>query len=169
MIKVFLICIGIPCLSFAQNDFETRYFTINATSLPDMSGIPSILDILPKTTKGSFTLGEAPTYQNALNTNTINTHNYWQPVDIGLAMNSNTITYSNTQFNASKLQEKQFGFSISGNGGVTSFEFSDGETKVRNDVYKEQGAPFLINSYQQRPYYRRNPFRVNRSMINFDN
>ena len=62
-----------------------------------------------------------------------------------------------------RLQEKQFGFSIQGNGGNTSFEFGDGQTRVRNDVYKDQSTPFLLNGYQ-RPYYRTNPFRVNRGV-----
>mgnify|MGYP000329873804 CR=1 FL=1 len=63
--------------------------------------------------------------------------------------------------------EKQFGISIQGNGGNTSFEFGDNQTRVRNDVYKEQGMPFLQNRYQ-RPYYRANPFRVNRGVY-YDN
>ena len=91
------------------------------------------------------------------------TSNYWQPVDIAQAMTSSTIAYNNSQFDTSKLKEKQFGFSIQGNGGNTSFEFSDGKTRVRNDVYKEQGMPFLQNRYQ-RPYNTINPFRVNRGI-----
>jgi hypothetical protein len=159
----------IPLLSFSQNDFETRYFTIDATSLEELPSIPSILDTMPET-KGSFTLGEAPSYQDALNANSININNYWQPVDIASAMTSKTITYSNKKFSTSKLQEKQFGISISGNGGNTTFDFSDGQTQVRNEVYQEQRTPFLLNPYnQQQTYYNRNPFRVNRSTIDLSN
>ena len=84
-----------------------------------------------------------------------------------MAMASNTVAYNNDQFNTTKLQEKQFGISTQGNGGNTSFEFGDNQTRVRNDVYKEQGMPFLQNRYQ-RPYYRANPFRVNRGVY-YDN
>lgn len=157
------LCICLPLLSFAQNDFETRYYTIDAKSLTDIPSIPSILDAMPEAPKGSFTLGEAPSYKDALNASTINPNNYWQPVDIASAMASNTIPYNNKQFSTSKLQEKQFGFSISGNGGTTSFEFSDGETRVKNDVYEEQGVPFLVNPYQS--FYRRRPYGVRRSTI----
>jgi len=150
-------------MSFSQNDFETRYYTINANTLIIPPSIGSVLDEMPDKINSSFTLGEAPSYQNTLNTNAISTSNYWQPVDIALAMTSNTVAYNNSQFNTTKLQEKQFGFSIQGNGGNTSFEFGDGQTRVRNDVYKDQSTPFLQNGYQ-RPYYRTNPFRVNRGV-----
>ena len=150
-------------ISFSQNDFETRYYTIGPTSLVVPTSIESVIDEMPDKINSSFTLGEAPSYQNTLNTNAISPSNYWQPVDIAMAMASNTIAYNNSQFDTSRLKEKQFGFSIQGNGGNTSFEFSDGQTRVRNDVYKEQGMPFLQNRYQ-RPYYRTNPFRVNRGV-----
>jgi len=150
-------------ISFSQNDFETRYYTIGPRSLVSPSSIAFVLDQKPNKIKSSFTLGEAPSYQNTLNTNAISTSNYWQPVDIAQAMTSSTIAYNNSQFDTSKLKEKQFGFSIHGNGGNTSFEFSDGKTRVRNDVYKEQGMPFLQNRYQ-RPYNTINPFRVNRGI-----
>lgn len=154
-------------MSFSQNDFETRYYTINANSLIIPPSIKSVIDEMPDKINTSFTLGEAPSYQNTLNTNAISTSNYWQPVDIAMAMASNTVAYNNDQFNTTKLQEKQFGISIQGNGGNTSFEFGDNQTRVRNDVYKEQGMPFLQNRYQ-RPYYRANPFRVNRGVY-YDN
>ena len=154
-------------MSFSQNDFETRYYTINANSLIIPPSIKSVIDEMPDKINSSFTLGEAPSYQNTLNTNAISPSNYWQPVDIAMAMASNTIAYNNSQFDTSRLKEKQFGFSIQGNGGNTSFEFSDGQTRVRNDVYKEQAMPFLQNGYQK-PYYRANPFRVNRGVY-YDN
>jgi hypothetical protein len=153
----------IPFLSFSQNDFETRYYVINAESLPEPPSIPSILDEIPKK-KGSFTLGDAPTYLNVRNANSINTTNYWQPVDIASAMQSNTISYSNKQFNVSRLQQKQFGFSVTGNGGSTNFEFSDGETRVTNQVYQQQLSPLVLDPYQ--PYFRRNPYRTNRTPFN---
>lgn len=156
-IVMVVFCIG-TC--YSQNDFETRYYTIDARSLISPAGIAFVLEQTPGRVKSSFTLGEAPSYQNTLNTNAINTTNYWQAVDIAKAMASNTNSYNNSQFDTSRLREKQFGFSIQANGVDTSFEFRDGQTRVRNDVYKEQGVPFLQNRYQ-RPYYRANPFRVN--------
>ena len=153
------------CVS--QNDFETRYYTIDAKSLLYPSSMSFVLEQVPKKNKSSFTLEKAPSYKNALNTNAINTNNYWQPVDIAQAMRSNTSPYNNSQFDTARLREKQFGLSIKGNGGNTSFELSDGQTRVRNEVYKEQGMPFLQNRYQ-RPYYRANPFRVNRGVY-YDN
>lgn len=160
---LFYICIFIPLLSFGQNDFETRYFTIDAASLPNIPSVPSILDAMPEVPKGSFTLGEAPSYRDARNANTINTDNYWQPVDIASAMASNTIPLNNNQFTTSRLQEKQFGISISGNGGTTNFDFSDGETRVQNKVYQEQRSPFLLDP--SRSYNSRNPYWVRRNNI----
>ena len=81
-------------ISFSQNDFDTRYYTINANSLIIPPSIESVIDEMPDKINSSFTLGEAPSYQNTLNTNAISPSNYWQPVDIAMAMASNTIAYS---------------------------------------------------------------------------
>ena len=84
-------------MSFSQNDFETRYYTINANSLIIPPSIKSVIDEMPDKINTSFTLGEAPSYQNTLNTNAISTSNYWQSVDIAMAMASNTVAYNNDQ------------------------------------------------------------------------
>ena len=72
--------------------------------------IGSVLDEMPDKINSSFTLGEAPSYQNTLNTNAISTSNYWQPVDIALAMASNTVAYNNSQFDTSKTTRETIWF-----------------------------------------------------------
>jgi len=93
-------------MSFSQNDFETRYYTINANSLIIPPSIKSVIDEMPDKINTSFTLGEAPSYQNTLNTNAISTSNYWQSVDIAMAMASNTVAYNNDQFKPLKTKRK---------------------------------------------------------------
>lgn len=149
----------ISFVGFGQNDFESRYYTINAESLPDVPQVPTLLMELnknKKTTKGTFTLGASPSYQETKNEFTINSSNYWQPVDMTQALTSNTVPYDNSQFTVNQLQKKQFGFTISGNGGETTFDFGDGESRVQNSVYTKQ-RPFYIEEptrriYRPRPY-----------------
>ncbi len=126
---------------FSQNDFESRYYTIDVESLPDIPQAPSLLmelDKIKNTKESQFTLGASPSYSETRNNTTINSTNYWQPVDMTEALVSSTVPYNNSQFKTQQLQNKQFGFSISGNGGETTFDFGDGETKVQNSVYSNQ-------------------------------
>lgn len=127
----------------AQNDFETRYYTINLESLPNISKAASVLGKMPKQNKGSFNLGAAPSYQNTKNSFTITASNYWQPVDMADALTGSTIPYSNSQFTTTRLQEKQFGITIQGSTGQTSFDFGEAGTQIKNDVYINQQHPFL--------------------------
>ena len=146
--------------SFSQNDFETRYYTIDAGSLPEAPQVPTLLMELDKkknAVKSTFTLGASPSYQDAKNAFSINSSNYWQPVDMTTALAGNTIPYDNSQFTVSQLQKKQFGFSISGNGGETSFDFGDGEARVQNRVYSNQQRPFYIEEPTRR-FYRPRPY-----------
>jgi hypothetical protein len=162
----------IPCyifllisfVSFSQNDFDSRYYTIDGESLPEIPQIPTLLMELNKSKNiinGSFTLGASPSYQETRNTFTISSSNYWQPVDMTQALASKKVPYDNSQFKVQQLQKKQFGFSVSGNGGETSFDFGDGETRVQNSTYQNQQRPFYIEEPQRRafrprayPFYR---------------
>lgn len=132
----------VPIFMIGQNDFETRYFTINATSLPEA---PEMIQILKEENpiKGSYTLGASPSYEKARSSFSINATNYWQPVDMAAALKSTYSDFTDPSVITQKVQEKQFGVTISGNGGNTSFDFGDGKTRVRNSVYQEQ-RPFIL-------------------------
>ncbi|MGJ8665769.1 MAG: hypothetical protein ACSHW7_05340 [Patiriisocius sp.] len=155
MKKLFLFLL-FPLMAWSQNDFETRYFTIDAESLPDVPEVTFIPKTQNTETKGTMTLEKTPTFNSVLDAYKISSENYWQPVDMTVALGGSTVNYSDPSLRLKKLQEKQFGFTITGNGGNSSFEFSDGQTTVRNSVYREQ-RPFYIFQSDQPRYYR-NPY-----------
>lgn len=124
-----IILLLFPVSLWGQYDFETRYFSINATALPE---IPEV---------GEFTLRnastDAPLIKNLSDFNQINAKNYWQPVDMAGAMAEEEKLKDNG-YDTQSLQEK-FNKSY----GVGQYP-QDGSTKVTNRVYKEQrGLDFL--------------------------
>ncbi|GEQ87255.1 hypothetical protein ULMS_27630 [Patiriisocius marinistellae] len=156
MKKLLFLGLLLPLMAWSQNDFETRYFTIDAESLPEIPEVAFIPKKQQLENTGTLTLEKTPTFNSVLDAYKISTDNYWQPVDMTVALGGSTVNYSDPSLRLKKLQEKQFGFTITGNGGRSSFEFSDGQTTVRNNVYQEQ-RPFYIHQNNQPRYYR-NPF-----------
>lgn len=127
-----IICIVVlllPLLASAQFDFDTRYFTINATSLPDVPFIDDTFQITKSSSEktGTFTLASTPTFAATLNAIKISSDNYWQPVDM---MNAVTVStnYVDKTLSIAPVDSNRFGFS-----GYTS----DASSKVKNTVYTE--------------------------------
>ncbi len=133
MKRILLLVLLIPLLASAQYDLETRYFTINAESLPDIDRTTNFLDFA-KPTEGSFKLDVIPTFSETLRSISLNSQNYWEPVDMMAALNS-TQTFLDKKLTVSPLNTSVYGFS-----GYSS----DGSTTVKNIVYKEaSGLNFL--------------------------
>jgi len=103
----------LPCLAIAQRDFETRYFTISATSLPEVPEIES-----------SFSLDKAPTLFSELKTFRMNTKNYQVPVDMMTAL-ANRESYIEKEWEVNKKVKKD-----------RALEFS---VRVYNDEYYNNG------------------------------
>ncbi|MBX2827377.1 MAG: hypothetical protein KTR22_04410 [Flavobacteriaceae bacterium] len=130
MKKLCYILFLLPILAWSQYDFETRYFTIDATSLPSMPDEFSLnLDF-----EGTPNF-ERKTMKDFFK---VTVENYYQPVAMSEAY-SETLQYRNSDITAEDLQA-QYG-RVSGG---TAQYGADGATKVKNVVYKEQrGLDFL--------------------------
>ena len=147
----------LPIILLAQNDFDTRYFTINAESLPDVPKIEGFFVANKDFKEGSYSLAGIPTYANTLQSFQINADNYWQPVDIATVLNKKN-GYVDTKIDLPSIQQKQFGVIFKGTNSTTEFSI-DSPNGVKNQVYKEQrafyiyqpGAPNFYN-YSRRYY-----------------
>ncbi|MEL6810949.1 MAG: hypothetical protein AAFP76_06400 [Bacteroidota bacterium] len=119
-----------PALAFGQRDFETRYFTIDAESLPDTQELSSF----------DIDFGETRSFEKKHITdfNKVTVKNYWQPVDMTTAMENEAASFSGPTIDLPKLKQKQFGFSVT----MLDRNSFDGTQPsrygVRNTVYKEQ-------------------------------
>ena len=127
--QLIFILIILPVLAQAQFDFDSRYFTINAASLPEAPKLNETVELkkLSEETSTSFTLDNTPTFAATLNSFKINASNYWQPVDMMGALNT-VENYVDTTLDVAPLKSQNYGFS-----GYAA----DGSTKVKNMVYKE--------------------------------
>lgn len=110
-----------PWLGLAQYDFDSRYFTIDAESLPEIEDL----------TASSFTLNKAPLLPAKLKTFQMNAENYRQPVDMATVVNENQ-KFVQRKVDVLPLQFKALGIKP-GN----SIYQSDGSSGVKNIVYKE--------------------------------
>ncbi|MCT8341077.1 hypothetical protein MG296_13510 [Flavobacteriaceae bacterium TK19130] len=134
-------------IGIAQSDFETRYFTISAESLPELEEIdPDFLSL-----KDEFS------FKKKLASFGITQDNYWQPVNM-MAAGEESDFVNDSEIEITPLNARIYGFV-----GFSGYN-DDKLTKVRNKVYEEQRSPFLYNPYDPwrtrssfRPY-RRSPF-----------
>lgn len=132
----------LPLLASAQYDFETRYFTIEATSLPEIEDLTT------------FSLETAPKFFGKVPTFKMNLENYRQPVNMGVAvLESQNFVESSLALDLNS----DYGFATKGQ------YISDGKTTVKNLVYKESRGLGLLSPCP--PYgicARCAPFRINR-------
>ena len=130
----------LPLLSWAQFDFETRYFTIDATSLPEVD----VLETFTEVNSTSF-LTKLPDFK-------MNNDTYRKEVNMGEVL-YNSERFVNSKYEVKAIETKNFGFS-------TSQYAADASTAVKNIVYKTSSGdpcpPFGICA-------RCAPFRVGRS------
>lgn len=124
-----IVLLFIPLVASAQFDFDTRYFTINATSLPDVPLIDETFQITksPQEKTGTFTLANTPTFSATRNAIKISSDNYWQPVNMMDAVSIST-NYMDKTLSVAPIDSNRFGFS-----GYTA----DASSKVKNTVYME--------------------------------
>ncbi|GAB5400255.1 MAG: hypothetical protein Aureis2KO_18400 [Aureisphaera sp.] len=130
MKKLCLLLLLLPVLGWGQYDFETRYFKIDATSLPGISEEYTL----------NLDFESAPNFQNKNIKDffKVTVENYYEPVSMSEAY-SETLQYRNNNVDVEQLQAQYGGAS----GGTAQYG-ADGATKVRNTVYKEQrGLDFL--------------------------
>lgn len=130
LVKIFFL---LPFLAFGQYDFETRYFTINSTSLPEAPQFDStekfnsLLSNPAEVKSGTFTLDKIPTFAATLRSYRINTSNYWQPVDMmGAVSKSKNYTDSSLMIAPEELKGLRF-----------TVYTADSASKVTNTVYTE--------------------------------
>ena len=131
MKKRFLFILAfLPLIAVAQFDFDSRYFTIDETSLPEAPQFQeSSLNVIGVENKvtGSFTLDNTPTFAATMSSIKISSTNYWEPVDM-MSVVSATQNYIDTNFDVAPLRAKAYG----------NYSYSaDGASKVKNAVYME--------------------------------
>ena len=131
MKKLCHILLLLPFIGLSQYDFEKRYFTIDATSLPTMPSEYSLnldFDSAPKFQKKSI--------QDFFK---VTVENYYQPVSMSDAY-SETLEYQNNAIDVDRLRA-QYNTTL----GTVSYG-ADGATKVKNTVYKEQRGLDYLNT-----------------------
>ena len=103
-----------PALAVAQYDFDTRYFTMDATALPEIESLTT------------FSLATTSKFSKKLPTFKMSRENYQQPVNMFEAVTSQQ-QYVNSELQI-MLDAKEYG-----SGGYQT----DGTTTVTNLAYKE--------------------------------
>ena len=105
---LYYILIFLPALAVGQFDFDTRYFTIDNESLPDMPEI-STLDM---------DFAETPSFQKKRISDfvKVTSENYWQAVDMATVLEKESTMLDYSPINLPILNQKEFGFSFSVNG-----------------------------------------------------
>ena len=133
--QVLLLLILLPLFSYGQFDFDTRYYTINATSLPEAPQF----ELLPKFgnrislsnkaqgKSGSYNLESTPTFAATLNSFKMSSSNYWQPVDMMNAVNTSS-NRVRTKWDIANLKPETYG---------NASYSADRASKVKNTVYIE--------------------------------
>ena len=117
MRKYFLyIVLFIPILTWAQYDFETRYFTIGENSLPEVN----VLETFTEVNNNSF-LTKLPDFK-------MNNDNFQKEVNMGEVLYDSE-KYVNSNYQVKALETKNYGFS------TAQYE-DDASSAVKNIVYK---------------------------------
>jgi hypothetical protein len=139
----------LPVLGAGQNDFESRYFTIAATTQTELP-TPALSAFEKKVQTSIY---EQSLFSDFTNQQ-VTAQNYWQSVDM-------VATTENRQPNTRVSMERlQSGFGIKPTFGYQS----DGKTRVRNEVYQDQ--QFYSPIFDPcRPFYRNNNYRQFNSPI----
>jgi len=129
------ILIFLPALAIGQFDFETRYFTFDSESLPDMPDLSS-LDMDFSETR-SFEKKSISDFTK------VTAKNYWQAVDMASVLEKESTKLEYSPINLPVLDQKEFGFSFSVNGN-NSF---DGTSRygIRNIAYKEMRSIYFCS------------------------
>lgn len=131
----FYILLFIPALGLAQFDFETRYFTVDAQSLPD----------IPELSSFDMDFGESTSFQKKHITdfNKVTSNNYWEAVDMMGALEREKSTFNGPNLNLPELNRKKFGFSVT----MLDRNSFDGTQAprygVRNTVYREMRSYYF--------------------------
>ncbi|WP_432411061.1 hypothetical protein [Rasiella sp. SM2506] len=142
MKNLLLLLFLFPVLSMGQSDFDSRYFTIEATTKTELP-TPALSAFQKKVHTSMYKQSLFSDFTNQQ----VTSQNYWQSVDM-------VATTENRQPNARvSLERLQSGF---GNSRIYGYQ-TDGKTRVRNEVYRDQQyySP-IYNTYG--PYYRSNTY-----------
>lgn len=129
------ILIFLPTLAIGQFDFETRYFKMDAESLPEM----------PELSSFDYDFGDTPSFEkkHISDFTKITAKNYWQPVDMAMVLERESAKLDYSPINLPALDRKEFGFSFSVNGS-NSF---DGISRhgIKNIAYKEMRSIYFCS------------------------
>jgi hypothetical protein len=115
----------LPLALWSQTDFNTRYFTITAKSLPEVDAL------------SSFDFNTTPFVKRSLKEFQMNAENYRQSVDMASVVNDD-YARAPQNVNIKAIESKYYNF------GNSSGYVTDGTTRVKNTVYKEmRGLSFV--------------------------
>jgi hypothetical protein len=116
-----------PLTVFSQQDFSTRYFTINSESLPQLEQL-TVYNLKPVNAFEKI----------GLNKFQMNVDNYRTSVDMVGAVEQES-NYVPANVNVQEIQSEFFSF------GAQNNYRSDGKTRVKNSVYKEMRGLDLMD------------------------
>jgi hypothetical protein len=127
----------LPCVVLAQYDFDSRYFTINASSLPEIGPVNDFTKSVSFASK--FSLDAAPEIVNKTTPSfKLTTQNYRTPVDMATAVSQRT-RFIDTESEVTPIKAKTYGFT-----GYSGYN-ADKSSGVKNAVYKEQKGLNLLD------------------------
>ncbi|MFT5103189.1 MAG: hypothetical protein ACI86C_000841 [Candidatus Latescibacterota bacterium] len=127
----------LPCVVFAQYDFDSRYFTMDASSLPEVGPVNDFTKAVSFTSK--FSLDAAPTIVNKnVPSFKLTTQNYRTTVDMATAVTQLTRFVNTGAKEVTPIQAKNYGFT-----GYSGYN-ADRSSGVKNTVYKEQKGLNLL-------------------------
>ncbi|MDC7995399.1 hypothetical protein [Altibacter sp. HG106] len=144
MKRLLCILLLLPASMVAQYDFETKFFKIEATALPEIAEIST----------WKLRTERTSSFSTKLKTLRMNTQNYRLPVDMATAMEQQH-GYVSPDFDTSKLEAAY------GNLGTDKNYVSDGKTKVRNPVYTDMRNVSYRPAFTPFGYYRNPDFGWN--------
>ncbi|NNJ81780.1 MAG: hypothetical protein HKP11_06260 [Flavobacteriaceae bacterium] len=124
---VYFILLLIPMALFSQDDFSTRYYTINSESLPQLDEL-TVYNLKPVT----------PFEKIGLNNFQMNVNNYRSSVDMVSAVEQES-DYVLGNVNVQEIQSEFYSF------GAQKNYLTDGKTRVKNSVYKEMRGLDLLD------------------------
>ncbi len=153
MKKLVFILFILPVLAIGQSDFDTQYFSIEATPSPEIKS----LELVPYKVFGDRqNFGNISVFTPSLAPVSVSTNDYWQPVDmIEASTKDNNFIDSRPTGNNPFAARLNSQFVQPGLQGPNRFKaYSDDEySRVNNSVYKSQTMPYYGNPYYGNPYY----------------
>ena len=135
MKKLGLLLLFLPLAGFGQYDFETRFFTISATSLPDVKAETLVA------------FNDKPSFATKFNAFKMNRTNYRTQVEMSKVVENDQRYVSTTIELPTGKKTPNFGIGVTVRGSNSFDGLNVRRAKVKNIAYQEMRGPFFCNAW----------------------